>query len=411
MSKAEVCVDLFCGVGGFALGSEAAGVPVVLAVDAWPEALAVHAALAWRPPFCGARHECITLGEGEAGSVEAVARLIIEEVAGRPYHLHGSPPCQNLSNANANGDRQEGMRLVLWFIDLVEHLKRSSHPPASWSMEQVRTVAKRLPSWVPWSNLNAADFGVAQTRVRTYAGEGWRAEPTHASAWRSVLDALPHLEAEGVVWMNSGRSDAPTCGVNPRTGKREGGHGPLRRAICEPSYTITSSRLNLEGAGGELNAGATMRLRGYSNTRPQFDAEGNHTGNARRTELDASKPLNQPAYTLATRPLKLIMLGGGNPNSKARDLAAEPAPCINSKSPSQMPVQVEGEGGELIRIRSLTITESLTLQGFPDGFDLTAAPLKGDRWIMVGNAVCPPVAEAVMRGLLNPLETLEGWIE
>jgi site-specific DNA-cytosine methylase len=76
-----------------------------------------------------------------------------------------------------------------------------------------------------------------------------------------------------------------------------------------------------------------------------------------------------------------------------------------------MPVQVEGEGGELIRIRSLTITESLTLQGFPDGFDLTAAPLKGDRWIMVGNAVCPPVAEAVMRGLLNPLETLEGWIE
>ena len=106
MAKAEVSVVLFCGVGGFCLGSEAAGVPVVLAVDCWRAALDVHAA---NFPKC--RRERITLG-GPGGSVENLLRLIAETVDGRPYHLHLSPPCQNSSNANAKGDREAASAAV-----------------------------------------------------------------------------------------------------------------------------------------------------------------------------------------------------------------------------------------------------------------------------------------------------------
>jgi len=346
MSRATVAVAMFCGVGGFCLGSEAAGVPVVLAVDCWRAALAVHAA---HFPKC--RRERITLGEGEAGSVEAVARLILEAVAGRPYHLHLSPPCQNSSNANAKGDREAGFVLVQWSLDLVAHLKASENPPASWSLEQVRTVIKKLPANVPFVKLSALDFGVPQTRTRMFAGEGWRAVPTHHAAGSpkhlSALDALPHIEAEA--WA---RSDGPFI---------------------------------------------------------------------------------------------MTMLGGGNPNSRARDLATEPAPCITSKSPSQMPIRLQATGANWsardrdrpldrpsatvcamvkggaglydhasappVRMRSLTVAETLTLQGFPDWFNLDAAPLMGDKWVLAGNAVCPPVAEAVMRGLIDERETLAGWSE
>ena len=48
-------------------------------------------------------------------------------------HLHGSPPCQRLSQANqTTPDPDEGLRLVRFFLDVVDHLR-----PRSFSMEQV----------------------------------------------------------------------------------------------------------------------------------------------------------------------------------------------------------------------------------------------------------------------------------
>ena len=194
------------------------------------------------------------------------------------------------------------MVLVRWFLDLVDRCE-----PDSWSMENVVPVRKRLPEGTPSVVLNSADFGVPQTRRRCYAGAGWEAEPTHSKEeWVSVIEALPHLEGD---LMDSGRASAKTTGINPATGKKEGGSGPLFRELSDPSYTVMS--------------------------------------NPRNIMLEQEKP---------------------------------------------------------VKIRSLTLPETLVLQGFPADYDLSTATTQKARWTMVGNAVPPPVAAAVIRGIQNGIQ-------
>ncbi|KAG5188631.1 S-adenosyl-L-methionine-dependent methyltransferase, partial [Tribonema minus] len=116
-------VDLFCGIGGFSEGARLAGAEVALAVDSWRAALDVHAS---RHP--DAEHWCEELG----GDVAEFARRVRAAVpVGCRLHLHGSPPCQQLSSLNPGGDREEGARLVTWYLDVVDALR-----PDSWTMEQ-----------------------------------------------------------------------------------------------------------------------------------------------------------------------------------------------------------------------------------------------------------------------------------
>ena len=259
--------------------------------------------------------------------------------------------------------------MVLWFLDLVKKCE-----PDSWSMENVVPVRKRLPEGTPSVVLNAADFGVAQTRRRCYAGDGWVAEPSHSKEeWLGVIDVLPELaDIEGYapppsmtehfkhkkidspfptvtsqsplqlrLLMDSGRSSSKTSGVNPRTGKKEGGSGPLFREVNQPSYTVMSSPrvLKLEALGANANR-------------------------------KADRSIDLPSKTIC---------GSGN----------------------QVGARLFEHTDEPQKIRSLTIPETLILQGFSPDFKLTTAKTQKNRWTMVGNAVPPPVAEAVIRGIIH----------
>jgi site-specific DNA-cytosine methylase len=52
------------------------------------------------------------------------------------------------------------------------------------------------------------------------------------------------------------------------------------------------------------------------------------------------------------------------------------------------------------RIRSLTVQESATLQGYPD-LTIPDKMKKKDQWVIVGNMVCPPIAKAIIQGLIE----------
>jgi site-specific DNA-cytosine methylase len=356
-------IDLFSGMGGFTTGAINAGATCILSVDSWAEANLVHLANHPDAPYK-------TMELGHPSHWKMFKRLVdFYKELGYHVHIHGSPPCQALSNASRR-DAEEGMPLVLWYLDLVERCE-----PDSWSMENVVPVRKRLPEGTPAVILNSADFGVPQTRKRCFAGSGWEARPTHMKdEWVSVLDALPHLEGELVgfskppsmekhwaergvdepfptitsqsrsqfkLLMDSGRASAPTSGVNPRTGKKEGGSGPLFRTLSEPSYTILSSPrriLKLEALGANANRSRDTKLSEPSKT---ICGSGNQVG-PRLFDHDSDKPQ---------------------------------------------------------KVRSLTMPETLVLQGFPADYDMSAARTQKARWTMIGNAVPPPVAEAVIRGI------------
>jgi DNA (cytosine-5)-methyltransferase 1 len=326
----RVVVDLFCGGGGFSEGARLAGADVILALDNWPEALATHKAN--HPQTI---HHQVELGDDYLGSIESISGLIREavEIDGREFHLHASPPCQNLSSAKGAGrDVGEGMRLVLWFLELVEALRGEW---SSWSMEQVLPVAKHLPEWVHFEIVNAADYGVPQTRRRVIAGEGWSLRQTHTSTdWVSVLDALPKLVEEGLSTMVHGGNLEAT---NPRN------------MATAQAFTITG----ISPHQIKLNSGGY----GASKSAPSFSYE---------------RAITEPAKTI-------------NNNQ----------PSLRDSKPS--------------KIRCLTMAETLTIQGFSPDYDLGPAKTQKARWQIIGNSVCPPVASAIVRGWLQPIETLWGW--
>ncbi|CAM9652263.1 unnamed protein product [Phaeothamnion confervicola] len=122
-------IDLFCGCGGFSTGAVQAGAKVLLAVDCWEEALAVHEL----------NHpETTHLNTKLGGDVEEFASGLIGLIESLPsgsrVHLHGSPPCQNLAANNALRDTTEGQVLVDWYLALMDIMIPYV---ASYTMEQV----------------------------------------------------------------------------------------------------------------------------------------------------------------------------------------------------------------------------------------------------------------------------------
>ena len=320
--KPIAVIDLFCGMGGFSQGAIEAGAKVVLAVDLWEESLKVH-----YHNHPGTPIKRMTLGTKNQFS------LFMREVEkwrkmGYHVHIHGSPPCQALSNASSR-DPLEGMPLVIWFLDLVKFTK-----PDSWSMENVVPMRKRLPEGTPSVILNSADYGVAQTRRRCIAGEGWEAIPTHnKESWLSVIDALPHLRKE------------------------------------------LGTHINLDGASDSNSRRAKSA---------DFDI--NSTSGTLRN--------NKPTL----REIKLEALGS-NSNRKQDRTVQEPSKTICGSGNQTGARIFDHEKTKPKKIRSLTIEETLTLQGFDSKYNMTQARTQKNRWTMIGNAVVPAVAKAIIGGI------------
>ena len=370
--KPVAMFDMFAGGGGAAEGAIQAGAIVPLAWECWFEkveptehqpALDVHQA---NHPETKVRK--IPIGQNPEWEVKILRRwFAVYRARGYHIHLHGSPPCQALSNASTT-DASEGMGLVHHFLWLVKETQ-----PDSWSMENVVPMRKRLPEHIPASILNAADFGVPQTRRRCFAGEGWEATPTHTKdEWVSVLDALPHISDLSPIdsmsehykhadkdkpyptvtsqspkqlrlVMDSGRGSAPSTG-RTKDGKKGGGSGRLYRSLEEPSYTIKASprsiMVNNDGCGESMS----------------------------RHAKSADAPIDGPSLTVRGAP--------GPPSLRITD-----------------------DKPKATKIRSLTIEETAILQGFPSDYNWEPAKKQKYRWTIIGNAVAPPVMAAVIRGI------------
>ena len=328
MKKLIAVIDLYCGMGGFTQGAVEAGATVILSCDFWDEAVKVHKLNHPGIP-------CLQLKIGSPSDWKLIKKYI-DKYPNYHIHLHGSPPCQALSQASRT-NAEEGMPLVLHFLDLVDKLN-----PDSWSMENVVPMRKRLPEGTPSVVLNSADFGVPQTRRRCIAGEGWLANPSHSKEeWVSVIQALPHLENELIT-----------------------------------------------------------HLQGYSRRRPIMK-KGVYTGKSTpRIPPDGCKTLDEPSFTVCSGSVnlfKLEALGSNSKRSQDRTIL-EPSKTICG-SGNQVGARIFNHEEKPIKIRSLTIEETLILQGFNPNFDLSIVKTQKSRWTLIGNAVCPAVAKAIIEGI------------
>lgn len=157
-------VDLFCGAGGYSCGASLAGHHVALAIDCDNASLKIHAA---NHPH--AAHARVLLGPD---TEERVLELIRRHVPAKgPWVLHGSPPCVKFSHMRSITKGiviDAGMRLVVWYIELVKKLD-----PPYWTFEQVAMPPVRDYLSSEGLTYHAFDFslyGVPQTRTRCLAG-------------------------------------------------------------------------------------------------------------------------------------------------------------------------------------------------------------------------------------------------
>jgi len=190
-------IELFAGCGGMALGFKDAGFRTVLANE-------------WGKDACDTLRANIT---------DRVLNCAIQEVETFPKAdvIAGGPPCQGFSNLGERVPSDPRNQLWRHYLRCVEQVRPKAFvlenvPPLLKSAEyaEMRRLAEGLGYKVEGRVLNAADYGVPQTRKRAIVigsriGDPSFPEPTHVDPnkrtllnqhlprWRTVRDAIGHL--------------------------------------------------------------------------------------------------------------------------------------------------------------------------------------------------------------------------
>ncbi len=165
-------IDLFSGAGGFSVGFERAGFKTILGLD-------IHRAAAEtfmrNFPKAG-----FILGDARRVSIE----LVLEAAAGvRPDVITAGVPCQgfSLNNRKRHADDQrnylflevvrfaEALRPKVLVIENVPGMASTRKGGADLSFaHEVAFAIEELGYEVSFARLNAADYGVPQTRERIF---------------------------------------------------------------------------------------------------------------------------------------------------------------------------------------------------------------------------------------------------
>ncbi|QEA30410.1 DNA cytosine methyltransferase [Microbacterium sp. CBA3102] len=333
-----------------------------------------------------------------------------------------SPPCQTFSMAG-HGEGRAALDDVLTAIDeerwkdaaslhgLTEHMDPRTalvltplahiwaHRPELVALEQVPEV---LPVWHAiarvlrtfgysvWAGiLRAEQYGVPQTRKRAILmarldGKVSPPAPTHSryysteptildpgvKKWVSMAEALG-FDGAGRV-LRSNYSDGSTGELGERDGD-------------EPSPTLTSKADRMKWVARKAMGSGMVKRHGE---RP-------------------GRSLDQPAFTIRGN------AGGMEPGSfvfreELRDWEWLDAPATTVAGDPRITAREHHEHGEQSGTSlRLTYLEAAALQSFPN--DMAWPGNQGERFLAIGNAVPPLLAQAVLSALLAPAGERDAW--
>jgi DNA (cytosine-5)-methyltransferase 1 len=362
-------LDVFCGAGGFSEGFRYVGCTIVSGIDHWQPAVDT-----FNTNF-GVKATCRDVLNFERNP-EMIDDLPDTDV------IIGSPPCVSFSYSNklGNADKTEGLRLIKAFLSIVavKKFKRGSRLLA-WYMENVANALDSLPNSYSfaalglseWATarglrprsiaieiransqiLNAADFGVAQTRNRLFVQE-ILAKRARRRGYRSQRAQLPTTQSVSSV--RSVRSLLPATDCK-RSSRRI--FDPLDRTISIPLLRLTD----------------------------HFYETG-----AYRIHWQDSRELKR------NHPYMGRMAFPENEDRPSRTIVANQFPRSREAILYKSEWGRRGDG----EYRGPTVREAASLMSFPITYQFVGT--EKEKWKLVGNAVPPLVAKGLATQLLQAL--------
>jgi DNA (cytosine-5)-methyltransferase 1 len=366
-------LELFSCAGGMAEGFRRAGLVFDLAIDADPAACdSYEANLGHRPVQIDAR-DLVRLAK--LGAFAPEVRLLVADPPCTPWSIAGKRLglADERDMLRVTCDLIAAFRPRAYLIGNIPGLE--THPNLGAVQSTIGALEQHGYCVADAVTLDAADYGVPQHRVRPFwyghlAGPCLRwPSPTHEDpklpalpgfnleAWVTCREALRHLGPDEIGRVVRGRRGPP----NPGCGSPSKVDGPARTVRTRQNDDLGDKRIRIPQSARELESDV-----------PAPTVQATETRNARATAL-ASWPWDRPATTIECDE-RLEMPGQRGPSRKTT-------------------------GGHV----RLSERAAAILQGFPEAWRFVAKRKK-TRWSMIGQAVPPPLAEAVARSVVEQLE-------
>lgn len=166
MGRRLRAIDLYAGVGGWAVGLKMAGIDLVRSYEWWKPAASTHHA-----------------NSASDVTLTDIRKLEVTQLPSDIDLVVGSPPCTqfSFSNRGGSGDISDGLEDIKCFLNVIRYLE-----PKYWAFENVPRVKRVLETELRDGNaldeykdlletaridvFDMADFGVPQRRKRCIVG-------------------------------------------------------------------------------------------------------------------------------------------------------------------------------------------------------------------------------------------------
>ena len=380
-----IAIDLFAGAGGMSLGFERAGFDVAAAVEVDPVHCAVHK---FNFPHTAVIPKSVVgLSAAEIRTAAGIGRRPVDCV-------FGGPPCQGFSLIGHRAFEDPRNGLVSEFVRLVaeldartfvfENVKGLTVGRHRAFLEELVAAFDRAGYAVrlPWAVLNAADFGVPQSRERLIlmGAKKSGAVPTYPAPTVLRADRARNGKGRALSALPPGPNCKDALGDLPdaeRFAALVMTDAVATSAFGKPSAYAAALRCLTN------DAWAFGYVRNWDPGRLTSSARTEHTDISRRRFSETAPGNVEPI----SRFYKLSPDGISNTLRAGTDGA-------RGAFTSPRPVHYKFD-------RCITVREMARLHGFPDWFRLHSTKWHGAR--QIGNAVPPPLAEAVAGKILDAL--------